>query len=74
MSIDFILEERAHELVREQLRWEDLKHIEKLRLDYLSSKNPDITELDPAKHTKRPIPLRFLNAISNADEFGTNGY
>ncbi|MDA3880065.1 MAG: RagB/SusD family nutrient uptake outer membrane protein [Prolixibacteraceae bacterium] len=74
MSIDFVLEERARELAGEQLRWYDLKRTGKLTPDYLSSKNPDITEFDPAKHTKRPIPLRFLNAISNADEFGTNGY
>jgi hypothetical protein len=74
MTIDFILAERGRELAGEQWRWYDLKRTAKLSEEYFKATNPDITEFDPAKHLVRPIPVSFLNAISNADEFGTNGY
>ncbi|MEN3324736.1 RagB/SusD family nutrient uptake outer membrane protein [Mariniflexile soesokkakense] len=74
VTLDFILAERARELTGEQVRWEDLKRFGKLTSAYLSSKNPDITTFDDSKHKVRPIPQAFLDAIVNADEFGTNGY
>lgn len=74
VTLDFILEERARELTGEQVRWEDLKRFGKLTYSYLNGKNPDITAFDESKHTVRPIPQSFLDAIGNADEFGTNGY
>lgn len=74
VTVDFILEERARELAGEQLRWYDLKRTGKLTNSYLTEKNPVAFQFDDAKHTKRPIPLKFLNSISNAEEFGTNGY
>ena len=74
MSINFILAERGRELAGEQWRWYDLKRTGNLSKEYFNVTNPDITEFDPAKHLVRPIPISFLNTISNADEFGTNGY
>lgn len=74
VTLDFILAERARELAGEQVRWVDLKRYDKLTKAYLSSKNPDIENFVDGKHTVRPIPQTFLDAISNPDEFGTNGY
>ena len=74
VTLDFILAERARELAGEQTRWYDLKRFGKLTNDYLEETNPDITSFDETKHTVRPIPQSFLDAISNADDFGTNGY
>ncbi len=74
VTLDFILAERARELAGEQVRWCDLKRFGKLTSEYLSSKNPDILNFDDTKNTVRPIPQTFLDAISNPNEFGTNGY
>ncbi len=74
VDLDFILEERARELTGEQVRWEDLKRFGKLNNAYLNQTNPDITGFVDGKHIVRPIPQDFLDAIGNADEFGTNGY
>ena len=75
MTLDFILAERGRELVGEQTRWYDLKRMGKLTTQYLASTNPDILYFDPAKHTLRPIPQSFLDAIANPKEFGQNpGY
>lgn len=74
VDLDFILAERARELTGEQVRWEDLKRFGKLNNAYLNQTNPDITGFVDGKHTVRPIPQAFLDAIGNADEFGTNGY
>ena len=74
MTLDYILAERARELTGEQTRWYDLKRMGKLTTEYLSRTNPDITFFDPSKHTVRPIPQSFLDAIANPAEFGSNGY
>lgn len=74
VTLDFILEERARELAGEQVRWTDLKRFGKLTRAYFSAKNPDIIFFDDSKNTVRPIPQTFLDAISNPDEFGSNGY
>jgi hypothetical protein len=74
VTLDFILEERARELAGEQVRWTDLKRFGKLTTAYLSVKNPDILFFNDTKNTVRPIPQSFLDAISNPDEFGSNGY
>lgn len=74
VTLDFILAERARELAGEQVRWEDLKRFGKLNNAYLNTTNPDITGFVDGKHTIRPIPQAFLDAIGNAAEFGTNGY
>jgi hypothetical protein len=74
VTLDFILEERARELAGEQVRWTDLKRFGKLTSAYLSEKNPDILNFNDSKNTVRPIPQSFLDAITNPEEFGTNGY
>ena len=74
VTLDFMLEERARELTGEQVRWTDLKRFGKLTSSYLSEKNPDIVNFDDSKNIVRPIPQPFLDAISNPDEFGNNGY
>lgn len=74
MTLDYILEERGRELCGEQTRWYDLKRMGKLSSQYLTSKNPDVLFFNDSKHTVRPIPQSFLDAISNPEEFGTNGY
>tara|TARA_R110001606_G_scaffold82341_3_gene188928 strand:- start:1563 stop:3503 length:1941 start_codon:yes stop_codon:yes gene_type:complete len=74
VDLDFILAERARELTGEQVRWEDLKRFGKLNNTYLNRTNPDITGFVDDKHIVRPVPQSFLDAIGNANEFGTNGY
>jgi len=75
MNIDFILKERARELSGEHNRWIDLKRTGKLNKSYLDQTNPVAgTNFVDDKHTVRPIPRSFLDAISNAKEFGNNGY
>ena len=74
VNLDFILAERARELAGEQTRWYDLKRYGKLSNSYFAQTNPDIVDFDATKHTVRPIPQTFLDAIANPDEFGTNGY
>lgn len=74
MTLDYILAERGRELVGEQVRWYDLKRMGKLTTEYLTKTNPDILNFDPSKHTVRPIPQSYLDAIANPDEFGNNGY
>ncbi len=76
MTIDYILKERARELCGEQWRWYDLKRTHRLTNAYLTQKgmNPYIYLFNDSKHTVRPIPQDFLDAIANPDDFGTNGY
>ncbi|WP_347838448.1 RagB/SusD family nutrient uptake outer membrane protein [uncultured Draconibacterium sp.] len=74
VDLDFLLEERARELAGEQTRWYDLKRYGKLTNSYFAQTNPDIVDFNESKHTIRPIPQTFLDAIANPDEFGTNGY
>ena len=74
MTLDYILAERARELCGEQVRWYDLKRMGKLTKAYLAATNPDIIAFEEPKHLLRPIPQNFLDAITNPDEFGNNGY
>jgi starch-binding outer membrane protein, SusD/RagB family len=75
MNVDYILQERGRELAGEHTRWIDLKRTGKLSKTYFQQTNPAIAaNFDPAKHTVRPIPQYFLDAITNAQEFGNNGY
>ncbi|MGE9313678.1 RagB/SusD family nutrient uptake outer membrane protein [Niabella sp. CJ426] len=73
MTIDFVLDEKAREFCGEHIRWFDLKRTGKL-YDYVKAYNKDIPLIQPF-HTLRPIPQMFLDAITNASEFGQNaGY
>lgn len=75
MTIDYLLKERARELCGEQWRWYDLKRTGRLTKAYLTQKgmNPYCLFTD-GKNEVRPVPQQFLDQISNAQEFGNNGY
>lgn len=73
LTQDFLLEEKARELCGEHLRWFDLKRASKL-YGYVKDYNKNIPLIQPF-HVLRPIPQMFLDAITNAAEFGQNpGY
>lgn len=73
----YILDEYAREFVGEHMRWAVLKRhranglmkqaLQMYNKRAASNFNEDI-------HYWRPIPQKFLNQISNAEEFGDNGY
>jgi len=75
VTIDFIAQERGRELTGEHWRWTDLKRMGLLTKAYLQTTNQaaSVNFLD-TKHIVRPIPQSTLDAITNAQEFGTNGY
>jgi hypothetical protein len=73
ISLDFILDERARELVGEQLRWFDLKRTGKLA-DRIK-KSPDVAKNFQPFHVLRPIPQDQIDAVTNKTEFTQNiGY
>jgi hypothetical protein len=75
MSVRYILDERARELAGEHTRWIDLIRTGNLTKAYLQATNPPVAvNFDQTKHTVRPIPQSFLDAITTAKDFGTNGY
>jgi starch-binding outer membrane protein, SusD/RagB family len=74
VNLDFILDERARELVGEQLRWFDLKRTGKLK-ERLQLYNPDAAPFFKDFHLLRPIPQVEIDVMQNKDEFKQNpGY
>lgn len=74
IDLDFILGERARELVGEMHRWYDLKRtgtlLERVR-EYNLDAAPNIQEM----HLVRPIPQTQIDRVSNPGEFTQNsGY
>jgi len=68
LELNFILDERARELVGEQLRWFDLKRTEKL-VNRVQLHNMDASDNITENHIVRPYPQEFLDALSNASEW-----
>jgi hypothetical protein len=66
--IDFILDERARELLGEYMRWEDLVRCEKL-YEYVTKYNPDAASNIKEYHKLRPIPQSYIDTLNPA---GTN--
>lgn len=68
-----ILDEYARELCGEFNRWALLKR-HKAFENQLEKGNPRAARTFSEKNYLRPISYEFLNSISNAEEYGTNGY
>jgi hypothetical protein len=68
-----VLDEYARELCGEFNRWALLKRHHAFETQ-LAKGNPRAAASFESKHYLRPISYDFLNQISNADEYGTNGY
>lgn len=71
ISLNFILDERARELVGEQLRWFDLKRTGKLGAR-IASDNPDAAKNFQPFHSLRPIPQDQIDAVTNKSVFTQN--
>jgi hypothetical protein len=74
IDLDFILEERARELVGEKFRWYDLKRTGTL-LERVKKHNLDAAPNIKEMHLVRPVPQTQIDRVSNPAEFTQNpGY
>lgn len=74
IDLEFILDERARELMGEMHRWYDLKRTGKL-LERVKSYNLDAAPNIKEMHLVRPIPQTQIDRVSNPGEFTQNpGY
>src|SRR5690606_3769745 len=68
IDLDFILDERARELVGEKHRWYDLKRTGKL-LERVRMYNLDAAPNIKEMHLVRPIPQTQIDRVTNPGEF-----
>lgn len=61
--IDFILDERARELLGETCRWNDLVRCEKLE-EYIKKWNSDASVTFNSHHKLRPIPQKHIDRLN----------
>lgn len=74
INLEFILDERARELVGEKHRWYDLKRTETL-LERVRTYNLDAAPNIQEMHLVRPIPQTQIDRVSNPGDFTQNeGY
>jgi hypothetical protein len=74
INLDFILDERARELMGEGHRWYDLKRTGTL-LERVKQYNLDAAPNIKEMHLVRPIPQTQIDRVSNPGEFTQNpGY
>jgi hypothetical protein len=66
INLEFFVEERARELLGEQMRWFDLKRwgllVERVRLH-----NPDATSNIQEYHSLRPIPQNQIDRTAGGE-------
>ena len=74
IDLDFILDERARELMGEMHRWYDLKRTGTL-LERVKKYNLDAAPNIKKMHLVRPIPQTQIDRVTNPGEFRqNNGY
>lgn len=69
-----ILDEYAREFAGEHMRWPVLKRHHALKSALEKYNKKAAASFNESIHYYRPIPQTFLDQISNAAEFGDNGY
>jgi hypothetical protein len=73
-TMNDVFDEYARELCGEYNRWAILKRNKAFESRLQIYNKTAFTNFVAAKHYNRPIPFTFLSQITNADDFGTNGY
>lgn len=73
-TINDVYDEYAREMCGEFYRWGLLKRHDALQERLQKYNIRAFNAFDPAKHKLRPISKDFLDQITNANEYGTNGY
>ncbi len=73
-TMNDVFDEYARELCGEFSRWALLKREKAFEARLATYNATAAANFNPAIHYNRPIPFSFLGQITNANDFGTNGY
>jgi len=73
-TMNDVFDEYARELCGEYSRWALLKREKAFETRLPLYNATAAANFNPAIHYNRPIPFSFLSQITNATQFGTNGY